>query len=56
MGLSSSLEQGHEGRIREVLPEDSYQVCTVIIICLASCNVMYSHNMLQFPTFMESDS
>jgi hypothetical protein len=24
------------------------QVCTVIIMCLPSCNIVYSHNMLQF--------
>ncbi len=32
------------------------QVCTLIIICLTSCNVMYSRNMLQFHMFRESDS
>ncbi len=32
------------------------QVCTVIIKCSISCNAMYSHNMLKFLTFRESDS
>jgi hypothetical protein len=31
------------------------QVCTVIIMCLSSCNNVYSRNMLQLPTFRESD-
>ncbi len=31
------------------------QVCTVIIICSISRNVMYSRNILSFPTFRESD-
>ncbi len=34
MGLSSSLEQGHEGRIREVLQEDG-------------CLSMYSNYYMQ---------
>ncbi len=47
MGLSLSLEQGHEGRIREVLQEDccSSTVCTVIYAS-SYCNVMYPHIML----------
>jgi hypothetical protein len=50
MGLSLSLDQGHEGCIWEMLQKTAVQVCTVIVICLTSCNVMYPHNVLQFPT------
>jgi hypothetical protein len=55
MGLSLSLEQGHEERIRELLQEDRYSSITVINMHLSSCRIMYSHIMLQFPAFRESD-
>jgi hypothetical protein len=48
MGLSLSLERGHEGHVREVLQEDcsnTYSNYTV----LSSCNIIYSRNMSQFP-------
>jgi hypothetical protein len=48
MGLSSSLERGHEGHIREVLQEDSFSNMYNNLICSTSCNVIYSRNMLQF--------
>ncbi len=56
MGLSLSLERGHEGCIHEVLQKDGCSSMYSIYICLTSCNVMYSRNMLQFPMFRESDS
>jgi hypothetical protein len=48
-GLSLSLEQGHEGRIRDVLQEDRCSSMYSNIVCLFSYNVMCSHNMLTIP-------
>jgi hypothetical protein len=56
MGLSLSLERGHEGHIREVLQEDRCSSMYSNYMHLSSCNVMYSRIVLQFPAFSESDS
>jgi hypothetical protein len=55
MGLSLSLERGHEGHIREVLQEDGFLSMYSNYHVLSSRNIVYSHNMLQFPAFRESD-
>jgi hypothetical protein len=48
MGLSLSMEQGHEGRIREVLQEDHCSSMYSNYMHLSSCIFMYSLIMLLF--------
>jgi hypothetical protein len=56
MGLSLSLERGHEGRIREVLQEDG---CSSMYSNYCAFVVLYLHVFtyrVTIPTFRESDS
>jgi hypothetical protein len=55
MGLSLSLERGHEGRVREVLQENGCSIMYSNYYVLSSRNAIYSRNMLQLPAFRESD-
>jgi hypothetical protein len=48
MELSLSPERGHERRISEVLQEDHFSSMYSNYMHLSSCNVMYSHTVLQF--------
>jgi hypothetical protein len=48
MGLSLSLERGHEGRIREVLQEDRCSSMYSNDMHLSSCNIVYSCIMCKF--------
>jgi hypothetical protein len=56
MGLSLSLERGHEGRIREVLQEDRCSSMYSNSMHLSSCNIMYSPIVLLLLAFRESNS
>jgi hypothetical protein len=48
MGLSSSLERGHEGRILEVPQEDCCSSMYSNVMCLSSCIFTYSCIVLLF--------
>ncbi len=48
MGLSLSLERGHEGHIREMLQEDCCSSMYSNYMHLPSCKSVYSHIVLQF--------
>ncbi len=48
MGFILSPEQGHEGRIREVLQEDRCSSMYSNYYALSSCNIMYSRIVLLY--------
>jgi hypothetical protein len=48
MGLSLSLEQGHEGSIHEVLQEDCCSRMYINFYALSSCNILYSRIVCNF--------
>jgi hypothetical protein len=56
MGFSLPPERGYRGRICKVLQEDHCSSMYSNYYALSFCNVMYSHIVLLFPAFGESDS
>ncbi len=56
MGLNLNPEQGHEGRIHEVLQEDCCSSMYSNSMQLSSCNDMHSRIVLLSPAFRDTDS